>query len=121
MGVPPGPAYIARTLPYLLYPGLTVVGALRLLQEKHIIQDLPLWFQISFVLLAKPLEYAARTYYKRAKNVIEARKLGARVVPHLEEDWPYFGGLSVVLDQLKNFETFYVGMACILQLNLQSI
>ncbi|TFK20380.1 cytochrome P450 monooxygenase pc-3 [Coprinopsis marcescibilis] len=108
VGLPPGPLYLLKVAPGLALPPLATYGALHWLESSDILH-LPTWAIVALVASAKPAQYIAELYYHRIRNWVKARKVGARLVPHVEERWPYFGGISIIQQLSDGFKNGYVG------------
>ena len=108
LSVPPGPVFIARRLPNIVLPSLLTYGALNLLERNGTLR-LPTWVVVPLVLIAKPVYYGISLYRQRISYWWRARKRGAKVVPHVEEPWPYFAGISIIAQLEDDWINGYVG------------
>lgn len=103
----PGLSYAGRRLPGLVLPPLMTYGALHLL-EKHEVASFPKWAFIGLIAIAKPVHYVASLYYRRISNWFKARRLGARLPPHVKEPWYSFVGLSLIPQMIESFNNGYI-------------
>ncbi|TFK23879.1 cytochrome P450 monooxygenase pc-2 [Coprinopsis marcescibilis] len=101
MPLPPGISYILKRAPSLLLPGVITYFA-----SKYVVNycrlTLPRWILCALVLLAKPLQFVVQVQYARYMARSEARRLGVRIVPHVQE-----GATSIVNKLLDMFENGY--------------
>ncbi|KAH6905318.1 cytochrome P450 monooxygenase pc-1 [Coprinopsis sp. MPI-PUGE-AT-0042] len=81
-------------------------GALHLL-EKHEVATVPKWAFIGLIAIAKPVHYVASLYLRRIRNWFKARRLGARIPPHVKEPWYSAVGLSLIPQMIDSFENGY--------------
>ncbi|KAG2003558.1 cytochrome P450 monooxygenase pc-1 [Coprinopsis cinerea AmutBmut pab1-1] len=107
MPLSPGLVFLGKRSPSLVLPPLLTYGALHVLDQTNIL-TLPTWAVISLVALAKPIHYACEVYHHRYRVQREAKKRGAKVVPHIEEPWPYFSGLSIIPYLMDSYLNGYV-------------
>jgi hypothetical protein len=112
--VSPGLSYAGRRLPGLVLPPLMTYGALHLI-EKHEVASVPKWAFIGLIAIAKPVHYVASLYLQRIRNWFKARRLGARLAPHIKEPWYSFVGLSLIPQMIESFNHGYVCECCTLQ------
>lgn len=104
----PGLALLRERLPSFVLPSVVTYGAIRLLTKSNTL-SLPTWGVITLVVVAKPIHFVTTIYLQRLRNFLEAEKRGARLAPPIEEDWPYFLGLSILPGLIDDYTNGYVG------------
>lgn len=85
--VPPGPAYLLRLLPYIVYPSAVVYAFIDLAKTLFKVPASP-WFIIVATILVKPALFIANRYYRRFRNEQAAAYNGAVLPPPIQESLP---------------------------------
>ncbi len=103
MKVPPGPAYLLRLLPHVLYPAAIVYAIIDLAGRLFSV-SVPPWLIVVAIILAKPTLFIANRYYQFFKNERAAAYNGAVLPPPVRESL-----LSVVGKLTKSMANGYPG------------
>ncbi|KAF9475881.1 cytochrome P450 [Pholiota conissans] len=100
MELPPGPRFLLRFLPTVVLPSVTVVGLLRLI-EIETGTSVPIWAFTLAVLAIHPALFVFRRAYSRYADARAAAASNAVLPPHVVEQWPYYGGLTIMRTMLR--------------------
>ena len=103
MKVSPGPAYLLRLLPYILYPAAVVYAFIDLARRLFAV-SVPPWLIVVATILAKPTLFIANRYYQNYKNERAAAYNGAVLPPPVQESL-----LSVIGKLTKSMANGYPG------------
>ncbi|KAH6901554.1 cytochrome P450 monooxygenase pc-2 [Coprinopsis sp. MPI-PUGE-AT-0042] len=103
--IPPGISYLLRKAPSLLLPSVLVYAGAHQIQA---ITDThwPRWLVVCLSVVAKPLQFWISVQLARARDAREARRLGARIAPPVEDS-----ALTIMSKLLEMFERGYPGDA----------
>jgi hypothetical protein len=90
-------------LPSVLGPPLVTYALTRLAPPAPL---LPLWLALPLCVLAAPVFFVARAFWRRAIAAREAKRRGARLIPWVADGWL---GRGVVRASTDNFANGYLG------------
>lgn len=108
--LPPGPVFLAKSLPYLLAPAAVTLGVLRV-ADKQFGLTLPLWTTILLALLIRPVLFVFQRSYSRWADSRAAAGMGASILPHVEEKGLGFAGTTIIERLLRDVAQGYPGMS----------
>ncbi|KAF9475888.1 cytochrome P450 monooxygenase pc-3 [Pholiota conissans] len=108
MELPPGPRFLLRLLPAIVIPCVTVVGLLRLI-EIETGTSVPIWAFALGVLAIHPALFIFRRAYSRYAEARAAAASNAFMPPHVVEQWPYYGGLTIMRTLVNDLKNGYPG------------
>lgn len=106
MTIPPGIAFLAPTVPYLLIPPALVYVADRLLRSAVDVTVPSLVLFVAYV-MSLPLAIATKTYWHQSRIAQRAAAAGAVMPPPIESK--KIAGLDVMLQAVKDWDTHYNG------------
>ena len=98
MHFPPGPLYLLRNFPYFAIPS-TIVYTCLTLSKKHLDIDIPTWFTVFTVILARPAIFIFNRYHSRFSDSRHAAASNAIVAPRVRES--AFSIISKIAKTLK--------------------
>jgi cytochrome P450 len=106
--LPPGPIFLARSLPYLLAPASVTLGVLRVADTQLGLTVSP-WTAALLALLARPVLFVFQRYYSRWADARAAARMGASILPHVEEKGLGFAGTTIIKRLLSDVAQGYPG------------
>lgn len=107
--LPPGPVFLAKSLPYLLAPAAATLGALRL-ADKYLGLTVSPWTAALLALLARPVLFVFQRYYSRWADARAAAGMGASILPHVEEQGLGLAGTTIIKRMLHDAAQGYPGI-----------
>ena len=103
MEVPPGPAYLLRLLPYIIFPPVVVYAFIDLAKILFKVAASP-WLIVITTTLVNPALFIANRYYRRFRNERAAACNGAVPPPPVQESL-----LSIIGKLTKSMTSGYPG------------
>lgn len=112
--LPPGPIFLAKSLPYLLAPAAVTLGVLRVADAQLGLTVSP-WTAALLALLARPVLFVFQRYYSRWADARAAARMGASILPHVEEKGLGFAGTTIIKRLLSDVAQGYPGVPLLLR------
>lgn len=110
MQFPPGPKYLAKTIPRLLVPPAVIYAAYCVATGfGHFKISLPLWLKAVILVLSVPATLVLRNFLSQLKQIRESRAMGGVRVPFVKHTLP--GGLDLLRSALIREKTAYLGLS----------
>ena len=103
--LPPGPRYLLRKLPNLLFP-LAVILVISYVSPLNI----PVWLLPPVCIFSFPVNFILATKWQQYRNKRDANALGAQLPPVVEHKLP--GGLDLMKELQRDKQARFPGMAC---------
>ena len=103
---PPGPAFLVKILPRLVYPSVIAYGCLRVLGNVWEVK-IPTWVGACVVILVNPVLWTIQGVYKEIQTRDKAAAAGADLPPLVPSELPW--GLSHLVALRKSAKEGLLG------------